>query len=201
MATQTNVADILKRIAIPSAVAFAYWGTAWIFLLGSGSWYLNQASYHPVGINLWLFETVIPILPGLGALAGLFGLITRDKQAAFLLGVVPNVLNFIIYLAMPSFGFVQVYPDGVAAVSGFLTLLFAGIGLGLIGLAGCFYRDFKEGKNTMKSARLTLLLAIVGLFSWLFIMWIGRDIQQRHPESVSLSESNLHPHPYFHLHP
>ncbi len=173
MEPQSSISDITKRITIPAVLVFVYWGTAWIFLLGFGFRYFSQASYHPVGINIWLFDTVIPILPGLGFLAGIFGLVTRDKQASFLLGVVPNVLNFVIYLAMPSFGFVQVYSDGVAAASGFLTLLGAGIGLGLIGLAGCFYRDFKEGKNVAKSARLTLLLGIMGLFSWLIIMWIS----------------------------
>src|SRR6266568_8795998 len=129
MSAKPSVSDILKRIAIPSVILFLYWGTAWIFLLGFGSWYISQAAYHPVGINLWLFDTIIPILPGLGLLAGMFGLIMRDKPASFLVGLVPNVLNFMIYLTMPSFGFIQVFTDSIQAVLGLLTLVLAGIGL------------------------------------------------------------------------
>jgi len=167
-----EVESLLGRILLPSVLVFAFWGTAWIFLLGFGSWYINQSSYHPVGINLWLFETVIPILPGLGFLGAIVGLTTRDKPVSFLVGLVPNVLNFVIYLAMPAFGFVQVYADSVEAVLGFLTLVAAGIGLGLIGLAGSFFGDFREGRDAIKSARLSLLLIIAGFFLWLFIVWV-----------------------------
>ena len=161
----------MRRVALPSTLVFFFWGTAWIFLLGFGSWYINQTSYHPVGINLWLFETVIPIPPGLGFLGAIVGMINGDKFASFLVGLVPNILNFMIYSAMPAFGFVQVYSGSLEAVSGFLTLLGAGIGLGLIGLAGSFYGNFRRGNNTVKSARLFLLLGFLGFFTWLFIVW------------------------------
>lgn len=163
--------DISARFALPSVLVFAFWGTAWIFLLGFGSWYINQSSYHPVGISLWLFETVIPILPGLGFLGAIIGMITGDKLASFLVGLVPNILNFVIYSAMPSFGFVRVYSNTIDASIGFLTLLGAGIGLGVIGLAGSFYGDFRRGEKRARSARLFLLLSILGLFTWLFIIW------------------------------
>lgn len=123
-------------------------------------------------MSFWLFQTVIAVFPGMGILGAALGMLTRDKPTSFMVGLVPNLLNFAIYSAMPALGFVDVYADIFQSILGFLTLLLAGVGLGLIGLAGSYYGDYREGYRALKSREYALSLVIVGFFLWLFIVWV-----------------------------
>jgi hypothetical protein len=49
-----NRRDVLDRIVLLSVLLFAFWATAWIFLVGFGGYYFNRTSYHPVGVNFQL---------------------------------------------------------------------------------------------------------------------------------------------------
>jgi len=154
-----------------SALLFAFWATAWIFLVGFGGYYFDRTSYHPVGVNFWLFNTVIPIFPGLGLLGALVGIVKRDRPISFLVAFLPYVLNFVIYASLPALGEGQIYSDLTEAAFGFLTLFSAGIGLGLFGLAGSYYGDWRENRHP-RNARISLVLLFLGVVVWGSIIWV-----------------------------
>jgi hypothetical protein len=168
---RADLRDGLDRILLLSVLLFAFWATAWIFLVGFGGYYFNQTSYHPVGVNFWLFNTTIPIFPGLGLLGALVGIVKRDRPVSFLVGFLPNVLNFIIYESLPSLGQAQMYSDVTGAVLGFATLLGAGVGLGLLGLAGSYYGEWREDRHP-RNARFSLLLLMLGFLVWGSVVWV-----------------------------
>lgn len=169
--SRAGLRDALDRIVLLSVLLFAYWATAWIFLVGFGGYYFNRTSYHPVGVNFWLFNTAIPILPGLGLLGALVGIVKRDRPISFLVAFLPNVLNFVIYASLPALGQGQIYSDFTEAAFGFVTLFGAGIGLGLFGLSGSYYGNWRENRQP-RNARISLLLLILGFFVWGSIIWV-----------------------------
>ena len=169
--SRADLRDILERIALLSVLLLAFWATSWIFLVGFGGYYLNQASFHPAGINLWLFNTAIPIFPGLGTLGAVVGIAKRDRPISFLVGFLPNIMNFMIYVSLPAFGLAQIYSDFTETAFGLFTLLGAGMGLGSVGLAGIFYGDWRENRQP-RNARISLLLFVLGFGLWGFIVWV-----------------------------
>jgi hypothetical protein len=165
-----DLRNTLERITILSVLLAAFWAPSWIFLLGFGNYFVNP-SYRPAWISLWLLNTAIPVFPGLGTLGAVVGMAKRDRPISFLVGFLPNVMNFIIYSSLPDFGLLQIYSSLGETGFGFLTLLGAGLGLGLIGLAGSYYGDWRvEGKSGL--ARYSLMLFIAGLFVWTFTVWV-----------------------------
>src|SRR5436309_15129089 len=168
--SRVDLRDVLERMALLLVLLFVFWATSWIFLVRFGGYYFNQASSHPGGISLWLFNTAIPIFHGLGTLGAVVGVVKRDKPVSFLVGFLPNILNFVIYASLPAFGPTQIYSDFTETALGFFTLLWAGIGLGLVGSAGSFYGDWREHRRP-GDARISLLLFIMGFSILVFIVW------------------------------
>lgn len=115
-------------------------------------------------------NTVIPIFPGLGLLAAIVGIVTKDKFVSFSVGFVPHILNWLMYLSLSVLGSATVYSSIEEMALGLFTLLAAGSDLGLLGLGGVFYGSFHE-KGSGRLARLSLATFLSGFLHWLFVVW------------------------------
>ncbi len=126
-------------------------------------WFLNFV------FGVWFASVVSNAFPATGIIAGVIGLISRDRLVSFLIGFLPNltfVLLEIKYAGPSSEEFSS--PLGYAIWDAILGLCY-----GLIGLGGALYATWetnplKAGQTTMRRG---VLFGFFGFYLWFIVAW------------------------------
>ncbi len=130
---------------------------------------VSQYSFLNLAIGVWFASAILDLFPVTGIIAGITGLLSRDRLVSFLVGVLPKLafLALGIGFAGPSseeFGF----PLGYALWTSILGLCY-----GFIGVGGALYGTWERepvrvGQRTMRRG---VLFVFFGFYFWFIVAW------------------------------